>query len=420
MNGPFEKRPDWKGQRDRIIGLGESSIRKSYYPELQQQHEELLRKNRELQAAYEELYEAEDKLRQNFNQLMQKERDLERSEIFLSNIFENNPDMIFVKNAADFRYVRINRAGEELTGFLRDEIIGKTACDLFPKEVADAIMARDRKVLAARHAADIVEEKIVTREKGERILQTKMIPILDDAGNPRYLMGIAEDITEFKRTEGSLNLARHKLALLNAVTFQDIQTAAFTLSAYHELMKTFVTDERGRMFLEKQESMNQKILDSLNFAKHYQDMGMQNPRWQDVREVFLYAISHLDFLHIRHTCHVDGLQVYADPLLERAIFHLMQNVTRHSGNATEVSVSYIERSEGLTLMIEDNGIGIPAGEKHMIFDRGYGKNAGLGLFLVREVLSITGIGIRETGEPGKGARFEIAVPKNAYRFVTSS
>jgi signal transduction histidine kinase len=77
---------------------------------------------------------------------------------------------------------------------------------------------------------------------------------------------------------------------------------------------------------------------------------------------------------------------------------------------------YREKDDGLMLIIEDNGIGIAAEEKPMIFDRGYGKNKGLGLFLVREVLSITGISIKENGEPGKGARFEIAVSTGNYRF----
>ncbi len=258
--------------------------------------------------------------------------------------------------------------------------------------------------------------KIQTRFRGERILHTQKIPIPDEKGNPAYLMGISEDITEYKRTEEALNLARHKLSLLNAVTFEDIQAASFSLIAYHELMKTVVLDEKGKAYLEKQGAANQKILDSLDFAKNYQDLGMQNPRWQDLSQVFLFAISHLDFLHIHHICRVEGLQIYADSLFEKALFHLAQNVLKHGVHATEVTMWYREKEDGLMLIIEDNGIGIAAEEKPMIFDRGYGKNKGLGLFLVREVLSITGISIKENGEPGKGARFEITVPTGNYRF----
>ena len=71
---------------------------------------------------------------------------------------------------------------------------------------------------------------------------------------------------------------------------------------------------------------------------------------------------------------------------------------------------------GLNLIFEDDGAGIPKNENEKIFQRGFGKNTGLGLFLCREILSITGITIKETGEPGKGARFEIFVPQGFYRF----
>ena len=96
---------------------------------------------------------------------------------------------------------------------------------------------------------------------------------------------------------------------------------------------------------------------------------------------------------------------------------MMHNVLKFGEHATRVTIRYQLKPDGLVLFIEDNGVGIPAGEKNMIFDRGHGKNAGLGRFLVREVLSITGMSIRETGEPGAGARFEILVPKEGYRFI---
>jgi PAS domain S-box-containing protein len=339
------------------------------------------------------------------------------NEKFLNSVVENIPHMIFVKDARDLQFVRFNKAGEELLGYTRQELQGKTDYDFFPKDEADFFTEKDRAVLEKRQIVDIPEEKIRTRFKGERILHTKKIPIPDETGHPNYLMGISEDITERKRTEEALKLARNKMNLLNAVTFQDIQTAAFSLTAYLTLMKTFVTDEKGKTFLDKQLSAHQKILDSLIFAKNYQDMGIKPPRWQNVDQVFLMAISHLDLLQLTRNHRIEGLEIYADPLLETVFFHMVQNVLRHGLHATEITTRYQEKQDALVLFIEDNGAGVPAAEKHMIFDRSYGKNAGLGLFLVREVLSITEIGIKETGEPGKGARFEITVPKGGYRFT---
>ncbi|MDD1719214.1 MAG: PAS domain S-box protein [Methanoregulaceae archaeon] len=345
------------------------------------------------------------------------EEALRKSEKFLNSVVDNIPDMIFVKDACDLRFVRFNKAGEELLGFRREEIYGKSDYDLFPRDEADFFTRNDRDVLDNRKVVDIPEEKIETRFRGSRVLHTKKIAIPDDQGKPAYLMGISEDITERRRMEKALQLARNKISLLNTVTFEDIGNAVFSLTAYQELMKSLVTGERETAFLEKQAAASKKIQDSLNFAKDYQEMGVNPPRWQDVGHVFLMAISHLDFLQVARNFQAEGLEIYADPLLENVFFHLMQNMLLHGLSATEVTIRYKEKPGGLVLTVEDNGVGIPAEEKHMIFDRGYGKDTGLGLFLVREVLSITGMSIRETGEPGRGARFEIEIPKEGYRFA---
>jgi PAS domain S-box-containing protein len=230
------------------------------------------------------------------------------------------------------------------------------------------------------------------------------------------ILTLCRDISDRKRTNVALQQARNKLNLLNAVTFQDIQTAAFSLSAYQELVNTVITDPKAKSYLTKQELFLKKMVDTLDFAKNYQEMGIHPPRWQDVRQVFLYAISHLDFLHIKQDIRFENLEIFADPLFEKALFNVMANVIHHGVRATMVTLRCDERPDHLILFIEDNGVGIPAEEKNMIFDRGYGKGTGLGLFLVREVLSITGMTIKETGITGQGLRLEISVPKGMFRF----
>jgi signal transduction histidine kinase len=110
-----------------------------------------------------------------------------------------------------------------------------------------------------------------------------------------------------------------------------------------------------------------------------------------------------------------GIQVFADPMLERVFFNLLDNSHRHGQRVSSIRVSVRMAGEDLVVVWEDDGVGIPADEKEQIFERGFGKNTGLGMFLAREILSITGIAITEKGEPGKGARFEITVPKGAFR-----
>lgn len=129
------------------------------------------------------------------------EESLRHSERFVSTVLEHLPCMVFVKDAADLRFVRFNKAGEELLGYDRQELLGKNDYDFFPQANADLFAAKDREVLASGQLLDIAEESIETREKGLRFLHTRKIPIADLDGRPRYLLGLSEDITERKVAE---------------------------------------------------------------------------------------------------------------------------------------------------------------------------------------------------------------------------
>ena len=131
-------------------------------------------------------------------------QELSENRRFLDNIVEHIPNMIFVKDAQDLRFVRFNKAGEQLLGYSRHEMLGKNDYDLFPKEAADFFTAKDREVINQKKLVDIPEETIQNRKNEKRILHTKKIPILDETRTPKYLLGISEDITEQKLAEESV------------------------------------------------------------------------------------------------------------------------------------------------------------------------------------------------------------------------
>ena len=145
------------------------------------------------------------------------------NQALLASIIENVPHMIFVKDAESLQFIHFNRAGEELLGYSRSEMFGRTDYDFFSKTQADFFAGKDREVLASGAQVDIPEEPIETKTRGQRILHTKKIPIVDAQGHPLYLLGISEDITEQKRQHEAVVQLRHTmdhgmegLALLNA------------------------------------------------------------------------------------------------------------------------------------------------------------------------------------------------------------
>lgn len=417
MKKHSEPRTDWQVQRDRIIGLGESSLRKSYYPELREKIAELEKKNREIQEAYEQLASNEEELRQNYDELSRREQEIRSAKLHLEAIYEGSPDLIFV-HTTDGKIIDVNDNVLEAYGVSREEIIAAAPADMSGRGYTTE-MALEH-LQAAVRTGKTEFEWVGKRKNGEEFpLEIRLRRIdsvrLDGTLEPEVL-AIARDISEARMAERALEQARKKLRLLNTVIFQDIQSTIFALSAYIQLSGSSRDGTKVTAYLDKEAFLISKIVSSLNFTKNFQDLGIHPPKWQSVGQVFLYAISHLDSLKIGRRMEVEGLEIYADLLLEKVFFNLVENSFIHGQGVTGVSLTYRESAEGMTIILSDNGVGIASEQKARIFEQGSGKSSGLGLFLAREILSITGITIRETGEPGKGVRFELLVPKGAYRF----
>jgi signal transduction histidine kinase len=157
----------------------------------------------------------------------------------------------------------------------------------------------------------------------------------------------------------------------------------------------------------------------MSFVRSLQEIGITSPTWQPVKKVFWEAVMLFPSSTLDIRADMDDIELYADPLLPRVFYNLLSNSIHHGDyQLTKIRLYAQETGESLLLIYEDNGKGIPLDEKEKIFEFGFGTGTGFGLFLIRELLGYTGITIHETGEPGKGAKFEIVIPKGKFRMVT--
>ena len=238
----------------------------------------------------------------------------------------------------------------------------------------------------------------------------------DQNGSFAGIEGIIRNISDRKRTENALAQATKKLNLLTAIILNDIRNALFTLSGYLELEISQTKEDKRAEFHEKEKAILHRINLLLTMARNYQSLGVNPPRWHVVNTTFIIALSHIGPSDIKRNLMVGGLEIYADPLLEVVFQNLTENVLSHAASATMITLRYEKTKEGLFLIFEDDGPGIPDDKKEVIFERGSITRNGSGLFMVREILEITGITICETGEYGKGTRFRMDIPRDGYRF----
>jgi signal transduction histidine kinase len=142
------------------------------------------------------------------------------------------------------------------------------------------------------------------------------------------------------------------------------------------------------------------------------------PDWQQIDVIIKYRAIQGFLKGVTLTSTLGELSIYADLMFEKVMYNLVENSIRHGLNISRIYLSCHERDGNMVIWYEDDGGGISNAEKEKIFEKGFGKNTGLGLFLIREILSISGITIIETGEFGVGVKFEMVVPKGGYRYLS--
>ena len=355
-------------------------------------------------------------------------------------LIDNIPDVIWT-STQDYQTTFISQNVEQVLGYPPEEV-KEPNTSLFPQRVHKdevAMVSAAWKSLFTTRQLDI--EYRIQRKDGRWIWLHDRSTAVYERDGVWYADGIFSDISarkqaeeelhrfyselehrvevrtaELQRKEDAFRQANKKLNLLSSITRHDILNQLTILTGYLKLAGDRVENPDAQKYLATAQKAAAVIDRHMVFTRLYQNVGVHAPTWQNVEKIVTKVCSDFQNEKISCTAETGNLELFADPLLEKVFFTLLENTIRHGERATEVKISSTMSDTGVTIICEDNGIGILPHEKDRIFEWGYGKHTGFGLFLSREILSITGLTIRECGEAGMGARFEIGVPAEAYRF----
>lgn len=405
----------------KIVDWGDRKVLLSIATDLterKQLEDKLAQRNDEMQAANEELMATQEELKAQFDELTIMQRELWKSEERFRLTLDATNDGIWDWNVpsgtaffSPHWYTMLGYEPGEMPGTYTTWRSLLHPDDLQPTEqkIQDHV---------DKNEGYTVEFRMRTKQGGWKwILARGRVIEQDSEGKPVRMVGTHTDITERRRIEDTLFRVNQKLNVLSQLTRKELTSQIFILKGYLELAKKqAVGQDPVFQSIIKVEQATGSLNDITEFTRDYQDMGMKPPIWQNVKLTFLFGLSHVSVGEIRHTVETENLEIFADPLLEKACQGLYENSLEHGGHVTWIRVWHTITPAGATIYFEDDGVGIPADRKEKIFLRGQGLHATVrGLYFIREILDLTDISIKESGEPGNGVRFEIFVPDGMYR-----
>lgn len=381
---------------------------------------------------------------------------LSQSEQFLESVVEFIPNMIFVKDAKDLRFVRFNKAGEELVGHPRSSLIGKSDRDFFPPEQAEYFITKDREVIKTKAVVDIPEEPIQTAN-GIRYLHTKKIPLFDKEGNPQYLIGISEDVTEKKIAEQQkiallqaeaarqqAEKSAEQMALLNekaneanraksaflANISHELRTPLGAMLGFAELALETASDDATADYVQtilRNGKELLRIVDEVLDISKAESNSMEIEKVQFSLPDFLKDIGHLMEVRAKQK-NLDlkfisskslPIFVYSDPYrLRQILLNVIGNAIKFTEHGT-VTVETVQEGDLVKFTISDTGIGIDPAQSEKLFKpfaqaddsmtRKFG-GTGLGLYLSRRLARLLDGDVRILQSiSGKGSLFEVSV-----------
>ena len=344
--------------------------------------------------------------------------DFNKSELKYRRLFETAQDAILILDGDTGEIIDANKFILDMLGYPLEYFIGKHLWELG--------FIRD-KTIAQRAFTELTTNGYIRYEdlpletKNGGIMNVEFISNVYLVEGKKIIQCNIRDITDRKRAADALRLVNKKLNLLSGITRHDINNQLQTLNGFLELLHQKNQDPVAEDNFIRCTKASSRIATMIQFTKEYEEIGVDAPVWQDCQTIIGTAAKQapLGQVTVKNDLPA-GIKLFADPLIAKVFYSLMENAMRYGGKITTIRFYSIECDGNKVIVCEDDGVGVPAGEKEKIFERGFGKHTGLGLFLSREILSITGITIKETGVPEMGARFEIVVPNGMWRMEVNT
>lgn len=314
-------------------------------------------------------------------------------------------DGVMIVNVQDF-VVEANPAAARILGKDRRELIGKPAGPLLP-------------IPGEESSADSGSSRMITLplDGAPHYYTLRTIPLSGYDRIPGGKILLLHDSHTRFLTERGLLRSNEKLQLLTSMTRHDILNTLTALLGSLELARAGDLPEKTDRYLADAEHYADQLQSQVEFTRDYQTLGLQSAQWQNVREALTPHLPGEENMPVIVDPILSEVVVFADPMFGRVFYNLIENSLRHGEHTSRIRIGGEVSGNEFVIIYEDDGVGIPQHEKERIFEKGYGRNTGLGLFLTREILSLTGIRILESGTPGQGARFEIHVSPGEYRLV---
>jgi len=273
-------------------------------------------------------------------------------------------------------------------------------------------------IVPAKTSFEDVKVNLIIPDIGERTMILNARVIIGKRGFQDLILLAIEDVSELIQAKDTFLEANKKLTLLSGLTRHDIINHISAISLTLGLIEDESDLEVIRKWITSAMKTCEKMQATIGFTKEYESFGTISSGWQLVDTIINSAILEINFERVKIENRISNtIEIYAEPILRKIFTTLTENAIRHGKSISKILFSSQEEEGTLIISCEDDGIGIPVERKELIFNHGYGEHTGIGLFLAREILSITGLSIKECGVEGKGARFEILIPQGKWRVI---